>query len=50
MMQSHSTVAVVTGGACGIGRACVERFARGGSAVLFTDRSEVDGPETAREF
>jgi 2-hydroxycyclohexanecarboxyl-CoA dehydrogenase len=48
--QGHSTVAVVTGGACGIGRACVERFARSGSAVLFTDRSEADGLETARKF
>lgn len=42
------SVAVVTGGACGIGRACVERFVRSGSAVLFTDRSEEDGAETAR--
>jgi meso-butanediol dehydrogenase/(S,S)-butanediol dehydrogenase/diacetyl reductase len=50
MMQGNSPVAVVTGGACGIGRACVERFTRGGSAVLFTDRSEVDGLETAREL
>jgi 2-hydroxycyclohexanecarboxyl-CoA dehydrogenase len=49
-MQSHSSVAVVTGGACGIGRACVERFTRGGSAVVFTDRSEVDGLEAARVF
>jgi 2-hydroxycyclohexanecarboxyl-CoA dehydrogenase len=49
-MQGNRSVAVVTGGACGIGRACVERFTRGGSAVLFTDRSEVDGLETARMF
>ena len=49
-MHSHSSVAVVTGGACGIGRACVERFTRGGSAVLFTDRSEAEGLETARVF
>jgi meso-butanediol dehydrogenase/(S,S)-butanediol dehydrogenase/diacetyl reductase len=41
-------VAVVTGGACGIGRACVERFAGDGSAVLFTDRSEADGVEALR--
>jgi 2-hydroxycyclohexanecarboxyl-CoA dehydrogenase len=47
-LQSNQSVAVVTGGACGIGRACVERFARSGSAVLFTDRSEVDGIETTR--
>jgi NAD(P)-dependent dehydrogenase (short-subunit alcohol dehydrogenase family) len=47
-MQSNPSVAVVTGGACGIGRACVERFARSGSAVLFTDRSEVDGLDATR--
>jgi len=43
-------VAVVSGGACGIGRACVERFARSGSAVLFTDLREADGTNTAREL
>ena len=47
-MTNKHTVAVVTGGACGIGRACVERFARSGSAVLFTDRSEDDGQRTAQ--
>jgi 2-hydroxycyclohexanecarboxyl-CoA dehydrogenase len=47
-MHDSSSVAVVTGGASGIGRACVERFTHGGSAVVFTDRSEVDGLETAR--
>jgi 2-hydroxycyclohexanecarboxyl-CoA dehydrogenase len=47
-LASTRSVAVVTGGACGIGRACVERFARSGSAVLFTDRSEIDGVETAQ--
>lgn len=47
-MPNARSVAVVTGGACGIGRACVERFARTGSAVLFTDRSEADGSRTAR--
>ena len=43
-------VALVSGGACGIGRACVERFARTGSRVLFTDRSAADGDETARQL
>ena len=49
MAMKHS-VAVVTGGACGIGRACVERFSRTGSAVLFTDRSEEDGQKTAQSL
>jgi len=44
--EGRRSVAVVTGGACGIGRACVERFARDGSAVLFTDRSQSDGIDT----
>ncbi len=50
MAASARSVAVVTGGACGIGRACVERFARSGSAVLFTDRTAADGVETARNL
>ncbi len=49
-MSNARSVAVVTGGACGIGRACVERFARAGSAVLFTDRARGDGQQTAREL
>jgi meso-butanediol dehydrogenase/(S,S)-butanediol dehydrogenase/diacetyl reductase len=36
-------VALVTGGAAGIGRACVERLLRDGLCVIFTDRSASDG-------
>lgn len=36
-------VALVTGGATGIGRACVECFLRDGMAVVFTDLSSPDG-------
>lgn len=41
-----SKVAIVTGGAIGIGRACVEQFLAGGYSVLFTDISEEDGQAT----
>ncbi len=40
---SGGRVALVTGGATGIGRACVERFLRDGMAVVFTDVSSADG-------
>jgi NAD(P)-dependent dehydrogenase (short-subunit alcohol dehydrogenase family) len=40
-------VAFVTGGARGIGRACVERLAADGSAVVFCDVDEEAGQEVA---
>jgi NAD(P)-dependent dehydrogenase (short-subunit alcohol dehydrogenase family) len=40
-------VALVTGGASGIGRACAERLAREGAAVVVTDLQELKGEETA---
>jgi meso-butanediol dehydrogenase/(S,S)-butanediol dehydrogenase/diacetyl reductase len=49
MTDPHG-VALVSGGACGIGRACVERFARTGNEVLFTDRCVADGNETVRQL
>src|SRR4051812_24439732 len=41
-MQLHGQVAIVTGGASGIGRAVATRFARDGAKVSVADRS-IDG-------
>jgi NAD(P)-dependent dehydrogenase (short-subunit alcohol dehydrogenase family) len=43
-------VAVVTGGAQGIGRAIVEKLAQEGARVSFLDRDEEGGAATAREL
>ena len=41
--ESTAAVVLVTGGASGIGHACVERLVRDGRRVLFTDHSAVAG-------
>lgn len=43
MSATGPRVALVTGGAAGIGRACVERLLRDGLSVVFTDSSHNDG-------
>jgi 3-hydroxybutyrate dehydrogenase len=43
-------VAVVTGGASGIGLACAERLARDGCAVVIADLNEKSGAEHARRL
>jgi 2-hydroxycyclohexanecarboxyl-CoA dehydrogenase len=43
-------VAIVTGGATGIGRACVEQFLTSGYSVLFTDISRDDGDATLAQL
>lgn len=44
-MRFQNKVAVITGGAAGIGRAAVEKFVREGAAVAIWDVNEVQGKE-----
>lgn len=50
MGEPVPAVALVTGGATGIGRACVECFLRQGLAVLFTDLPASGGERTLAEL
>jgi len=45
MKRFNNKVAVITGGAAGIGRAAVEKFAREGAAVSIWDVSEAKGKD-----
>ena len=45
MNRFQDKVVVITGGAAGIGRAAVEKFARGGASVAIWDVSEAKGME-----
>ncbi|MEM7095816.1 MAG: SDR family oxidoreductase [Actinomycetota bacterium] len=49
-MRFEGTVAVVTGGGNGIGRACCERFASEGAAVVVADRDLAGCEETVRRI
>jgi NAD(P)-dependent dehydrogenase (short-subunit alcohol dehydrogenase family) len=46
-MMLKDKVALVTGGASGIGRATAIAFGAAGAKVVFCDRPDVDGEETA---
>ncbi len=47
MNTFEDTVVLVTGGTRGIGRACAEKFARGGAKVALCGRDEASAKETA---
>src|SRR5882757_5142949 len=47
MGQVSGKVAIVTGGASGIGEACAETLARAGAAVLITDVDDLRGRDVA---
>lgn len=49
-MRLHNQVAIITGGANGIGYAAVERFAKEGAKVVLADYDEVTGRDAARTF
>jgi NAD(P)-dependent dehydrogenase (short-subunit alcohol dehydrogenase family) len=50
MKQLDGKVAIVTGGASGIGRATVELFAKEGAAVVIADINDDDGQKLAQEL
>ncbi len=49
-MQLKGTVALVTGGASGLGAATARRLAEGGAKVVIVDRDEAKGGELAKQL
>lgn len=48
MGRVQSKVAIVTGGAVGLGQACSELLAMEGASVLLTDVNRIEGERTAQ--
>jgi NAD(P)-dependent dehydrogenase (short-subunit alcohol dehydrogenase family) len=49
-MKLQGTVALVTGGASGLGAATARRLAQGGAQVMIVDRDDAKGTELAKEL
>ena len=49
-MKLENSVALVTGGASGLGRATAERFLAGGAKVIILDREQSNGAEVAKQL
>ena len=49
-MTQNASVAVITGGGAGIGKACAIRFAKEGARVVVVDRNAADGSATVEHL
>lgn len=49
-MEFERRTAIITGGAKGIGKACVEKFLHAGAAVVIVDNDELAGKKSAGEL
>lgn len=49
-MKFKDKVTIVTGGACGLGRAIAQCFAKEGALVIILDKAEEEAGNAAREI